>query len=53
MYIVRRIQLDLEERKTAMQAAVGLWKDRKDMVDSAAYVRGLRRGTRLQYLHGA
>ena len=43
----------VEERRTAMQAVVGLWKDRKEIADSTAYVRGLRRGTRLKRLSGA
>jgi predicted transcriptional regulator len=40
----------LAARKTAMQAVVGLWKDRSDIGDTRAYVRGLRRGTRLKRL---
>jgi hypothetical protein len=43
----------LDERKTAMQAAVGLWKERQDIGGSAAYVRGLRRGKRLRRIAGA
>jgi len=43
----------LEERRTAMQAVVGLWQDRKETADSTAYIRGLRRGTRLKRLRGA
>jgi len=35
-------------RKQAMQALVGMWKDRKDMPDSTTYVRRLRKGTRLR-----
>jgi ribbon-helix-helix CopG family protein len=34
-------------RREAMQALVGIWKDRKDLRDSRAYVRRLRRGKRL------
>ncbi len=34
-------------RRQAMQAFVGLWKDRDDMGDSTAYVRRLRKGKRL------
>jgi hypothetical protein len=33
-------------RSEAMQGIVGIWKDRPDIVDSASYVRRLRRGTR-------
>jgi len=43
----------LDERKTAMHAAVGLWKGRHDIGDSTAYVRGLRRGKRLRRISGA
>jgi hypothetical protein len=43
----------LDERKTAMQVAVGLWKERQDIGDSAANVRGLRRGKRLRRVSGA
>jgi Ribbon-helix-helix protein, copG family len=35
-------------RRQAMQALVGLWKDRKDLPDSTAYVRRLRKGNRLK-----
>ena len=37
----------VDSRKKAMQAVVGIWKDRKDMAG------GLRRGTRLKRLSGA
>jgi hypothetical protein len=40
----------LEVRKQAMQAVVGLWKDRREIGDSTTYVRSLRRGTRLDRL---
>jgi predicted transcriptional regulator len=43
----------LDERKTAMQAAVGLWKERDDIGGSVAYVRRLRRGNRLRRISGA
>ena len=35
-------------RRQAMQALVGIWKDRKDVPDSTTYVRRLRKGTRLR-----
>lgn len=35
-------------RKQVMQALVGLWKNRKDLADSEAYVRRLRKGNRLK-----
>lgn len=40
----------LTARKRAMQAAVGIWKDRADIGDTKTYVRNLRRGTRLKRL---
>jgi hypothetical protein len=46
-------QLDsaaLEERRAAMMAIVGLWKDRTDLPDTETYVRNLREGTRLKRL---
>ena len=53
--LVRRaIQAQYEtsaaDRQKAMQGIVGLWKDRKDIVDSTAYVRKLRKGNRLARL---
>ena len=40
----------LTTRKRAMQAAVGIWKDRADIGETKTYVRNLRRGTRLKRL---
>ncbi len=37
-------------RRQAMQAIVGLWKNRKDLPDSETYVRRLRKGDRLRRL---
>jgi hypothetical protein len=37
-------------RRQAMQAIVGLWKNRKDLPDFEAYVRRLRKGKRLRRL---
>jgi hypothetical protein len=34
-------------RRQAMQAVVGLWKNRKDLLDSETFVRRLRKGKRL------
>jgi Ribbon-helix-helix protein, copG family len=34
-------------RGQAMQALVGIWKDRRDLPDSETYVRRLRKGKRL------
>jgi hypothetical protein len=39
-----------EERKRAMQAFVGIRKDRSDLADTESYIRGLRRGSRLERL---
>ena len=36
------------DRRQAMQALVGLWKDRKDLPDAEKYVRRLRKGKRLR-----
>jgi len=41
---------DLDERKKAMQAVVGIWKDRPEFSDPEKYVRRLRRGRRLERL---
>jgi hypothetical protein len=38
------------DRRDAMQALVGLRKDRRDLPDSTAYVRRLRKGKRLARL---
>ena len=38
------------ERRAALLSVVGLWKDRTDLPDSEAYVRNLRKGTRLKQL---
>lgn len=35
-------------RQRAMEALVGLWKDRPNLADSETYVRRLRRGKRLK-----
>jgi hypothetical protein len=37
----------LDERKEAMQALVGLRKDRSELSDAVNYVRRLRRGSRV------
>ena len=36
------------DRREAMQALVGIWKDRQDLPDSEQYVRRLRKGKRLK-----
>jgi hypothetical protein len=36
------------DRREAMQALVGIWKNREDLPDSEQYVRRLRKGKRLQ-----
>lgn len=40
----------LEERKRAMQAIIGIRKDRPEFQDSDAYIRGLRHGDRIERL---
>ncbi len=37
---------DVEARRSAVMAVLGLWKDRDDIGDAREYVRRLRRGTR-------
>jgi hypothetical protein len=42
---------NLEERSKAMEALVGIWRDRTDLPDSTEeYVRNLRRDTRIERL---
>ncbi len=41
---------NLDERREAMEALVGIWKDRNDLPDSDKYVRNLRRDTRIKRL---
>jgi plasmid stability protein len=41
---------NLEERRKAMEAIVGIWKDRTDLPDSTEYVRSLRQDTRIERL---
>ena len=36
------------ERREAMQALVGIWRDRNDLGDTKKYLRRLRQGTRLR-----
>jgi Arc/MetJ family transcription regulator len=43
-----RYSVDREKRKRAMEAVIGIWKDRTDIRDSTEYVRKLRRDTRLE-----
>jgi Ribbon-helix-helix protein, copG family len=40
----------LEERRTAMQALVGIRKDRSELRQPAEYLRTLRRGSRTEKL---
>jgi hypothetical protein len=37
-------------RRQAMKAIVGIWRDRKELSDTNAYVRKLRKGKRLKRL---
>ena len=42
---------NLAERREAMEAIVGIWKDRTDLPDSTEeYVRSLRRDSRIERL---
>ena len=43
----------LDERKRAMQAFVGIRRNRPEFSDSTDYIRNLRRGTRIQKLKEA
>ena len=36
------------DRRQAMQGLVGIWRGRRDVADSEAYVRQLRKGKRLR-----
>ena len=40
----------LAGRQQAMRAFAGIWKDRSDLADSQAYLRALRKGSRLKRL---
>lgn len=46
----RQYLSDFDERRKAMLAFIGIRKDRTDLPDSAAYIRSLRRGSRLESL---
>lgn len=35
-------------RKSAMEALIGIWKDREDLPDTETYVRQMRKRTRLR-----
>lgn len=41
---------DLDQRKTAMQAFVGIRKDRPEFREAVGYVRRLRQGSRIERL---
>jgi len=41
-----------EARQEAMTDFIGIWKDRADLRDPVAYVRRLRKDTRLELLRG-
>jgi hypothetical protein len=47
---LRRAARDFEARWKAMRDVVGIWRDRRDVQSSEAYVRRLRKGTRLDLL---
>ena len=46
----RRASGELKERRKAMQAVVGMWRDRDEFSDPVKYVRGLRRDKRMDRL---
>jgi hypothetical protein len=51
---MKPIQADpnnLDERRAAMMAIVGLWRDRTDLPDTETYIRDLRNDSRLERLH--
>jgi predicted DNA-binding ribbon-helix-helix protein len=41
---------DAAGRREALLSAVGLWKHRSDLEDVDGYIRGLRKGSRLERL---
>lgn len=41
---------NLQERRKAMQAIVGMWKDRDEFKDPEDYIRNLRSDSRLERL---
>ena len=45
-----RYGASLARRRKAMQALVGIWRDRTDLGGTRSYVRRLRRGKRLNRL---
>ena len=42
---------ELEERRAAMTAIVGLWKDRADLPETETYIRNLRKGRPIETLN--
>jgi hypothetical protein len=38
------------KRKEALLSVVGIWRDRTDLPDTETYIRGLRKGKRLDRL---
>ena len=44
--VARTYGLGEDERVRTLRAIEGIWRDRKDLPDTAAYVRQLRRDTR-------
>lgn len=44
---------DLEKRREAMRAIVGVWKDRAEFNDPERYIRRLRRGNRLERIENS
>jgi hypothetical protein len=50
MFMKKMQPKEKEERRKAMMAVVGMWKNRRDLSDSETYVRRLRRDTRFERL---
>jgi ribbon-helix-helix CopG family protein len=44
--IQERYGMSPAKRRQAMQAVVGIWKDRKELPSTERYIRQLRKGTR-------
>ena len=42
---------EMDERRKAMLAVVGIWKDRREFADPVKYIRRLRRDTRMERLY--
>ena len=50
MFMKKMQPKEKEERRKAMMAVVGIWKNRREFSNPEKYVRRLRRDTRLERL---